>query len=103
MHELSVMDLIKSALTIEIKNDFTFNENEIIIKIGNKDFSIKEKILNHDFGYGKNIKNLNKLEICDLSELKCYLSDLLEVSANGRFNLVADKNLLELVVINKTN
>ena len=40
----------------------------------------KEYVLNHDFGYGREpeLKELNKLELRNIEDVKVYVADVLE-------------------------
>lgn len=50
---------------------------------------MKESIVkNHDYGYGKNETNLNKINLRNIDDLKEYIEDVLECNFEEKISLI---------------
>lgn len=82
-----VEEVVKSALNLEIENQFEIMNNKIIvflqdgtksmIKFKRLDLVKNNYIQNHDFGYGKGNSAFKKLLLRNKNDLKDYIRNVL--------------------------
>lgn len=59
-------------------------------------------VLQHNFGYGQNSQVINKLNLRNIEDLKCYITSLIDATFTGKFTgnllIFEDQNKVKISI-----